>query len=82
MRVARVLALAILAAAYTLAAAWGGIETIRLVGELPDGLAHGTAFQENTIKAISYSSVTGVLPFVLIFKGLIGGARTDVGAHT
>src|SRR5206468_12679379 len=33
--------------AYTIAAAWGtGNETIRLMGELPHGLAHGSAFQE------------------------------------
>jgi (hydroxyamino)benzene mutase len=74
-------ALAILGA-YTLAATWGvGLETIRLVGELPDGLTRGTPFQENAIKVISYSSVTGVLPFVLIFKGLLGDGRTDVGLH-
>jgi hydroxylaminobenzene mutase len=75
-------ALAILAA-YTLAATWGvGIETIRLAGELPDGLARGTPFQEAVIKVISYSSVTAALPFVLIFKGVLGGGRTDAGLHT
>jgi hypothetical protein len=75
-------ALAILAA-YTLAAIWGvGIETIRLVGELPDGLTRGTPFQETAIKVIAYSSVTGALPFVLVFKGLLGDIRTGVGLHT
>src|SRR5256885_12494298 len=47
-------ALAILAA-YTIAAAWGvGLDTIRLMGELPDGLTRGTPFQEHVIKVISY----------------------------
>jgi hydroxylaminobenzene mutase len=73
-------ALAILAA-YTIAAAWGvGIETIRLMGELPDGLTRGTPFQEGVIKVISYSSASGVIPFVLIVWGLrTTGTRTDVG---
>lgn len=63
--------LAILAA-YTVAAAWGvGIETIKLVGELPDGLRRGTPFQETVIKIVSYSSVSGGVPFVLIFWGLL-----------
>jgi hydroxylaminobenzene mutase len=75
-------ALAILAA-YTVAAAWGvGIDTIRLAGELPDGLTRGTPFQETVIKVMAYSSVTGVLPFVLMFWGLVSGTRTDIGLHT
>lgn len=58
-------------AAYTIAAAWGvGIETIQLAGELPHGLVRGTPFQEGVIKIISYSSVSGVIAFVLIFRGL------------
>ncbi len=60
-------ALAILAA-YTVAAIWGvGIETIRLMGELPQGLSHGSPFQETVIKVLSYSSA----PTVLIALGLI-----------
>jgi (hydroxyamino)benzene mutase len=64
-------ALAILAA-YTIAAFWGvGNETIRLMGELPHGLAHGTAFQETLIKVIAYSSApTGLTAFALILWGL------------
>src|SRR5215813_675339 len=45
--------LAILAA-YTIAAAWGvGIETIRLMGELPHGLSRGNGFQEGLIKVLA-----------------------------
>jgi (hydroxyamino)benzene mutase len=64
-------ALAILAA-YTITAAWGvGIETIKLVGELPHGLTHGTAFQETFIKVLAYSSApTGLTCFALILWGL------------
>ena len=67
-------ALAILAA-YTAAAMWGvGNETIKLMGELPHGLSHGTAFQETFIKILSYSSApTGLIAFALILWGL----RTD-----
>jgi hypothetical protein len=44
--------LAILAA-YILAAVWGvGIDTIKLAGELPDGLTRGTPVQEMLIKII------------------------------
>src|SRR5262245_35912074 len=58
-------------AAYTIAAAWGvGNESISLMGELPHGLHHGTPFQEGLIKAISYSSVSGVISFTLIAWGL------------
>jgi hydroxylaminobenzene mutase len=64
-------ALAILAA-YTIAAVWGvGIDTIRLMGELPDGLTRGSPFQENVIKVVSYSSVSGLPAFALIFWGLV-----------
>jgi len=72
-------ALAVLAA-YIMAATWGvGIETIRLMGELPDGLRRGTPFQETVIKVVVYSSVTGALPFLLIFWGLVrvGDPRHD-----
>ena len=64
-------ALAILAA-YTTAALWGvGIETIRLMGELPHGLSQGTPFQETIIKALAYSSApTGLTAFALILRGL------------
>ena len=67
-------ALAILAA-YTAAAMWGvGNETIKLMGELPHGLSHGTAFQETFITILSYSSApTGLIAFALILWGL----RTD-----
>jgi hydroxylaminobenzene mutase len=63
--------LAILAA-YTLSAVWGvGNETIRLMGELPHGLARGTLFQETAIKVLSYSSApTGLTAFALILWGL------------
>ncbi len=63
--------LAILAA-YTVAAFWGvGIETIRLMGELPHGLTQGTPFQETFIKVLAYSSApTGLTAFVLILWGL------------
>ncbi len=63
-------ALAILAA-YTIAAIWGvGNETIVLMGELPHGLHHGSSFQETFIKVLAYSSVTGLISFVLILHGL------------
>ena len=74
--------LAILAA-YTVAAIWGvGSETIRLMGELPHGLAHGSPFQEAFIKALAYSSApTGLTSFVLILWGLrIGGAHVSHAA--
>ena len=63
--------LAILAA-YTIAAIWGvGTETIVLMGELPQGLSHGTPFQENFIKLLAYSSApTGLTSFALILWGL------------
>jgi hydroxylaminobenzene mutase len=71
-------AIAILAA-YTIAAVLGvGIDTIRLMGELPDGLTRGTPFQEGLIKVIAYSSGSGIVSFVLIFWGLrMSGARRD-----
>ena len=58
--------------AYTIAAMWGvGTETIKLMGELPHGLARGTAFQENVIAIIAYSSApTGLAAFALILWGL------------
>jgi hydroxylaminobenzene mutase len=63
--------LAILAA-YTVAAIWGvGNETIRLMGELPHGLAHGSAAQETFIKVLAYSSApTGLIAFALMLWGL------------
>jgi len=63
--------LAILAA-YTIAAAWGvGNETLRLVGELPHGLGHGSAFQEKLIAVLAYSSApTGLTCFALLLWGL------------
>ena len=59
-------------AAYTVAAVWGvGIETIRLMGELPHGLSHGSAAQETFIKVLAYSSApTGLTSFVLMLWGL------------
>jgi (hydroxyamino)benzene mutase len=64
-------ALAILLA-YGIAAALGvGTETIRLAGELPHGLSHGTAAQETIIKLFAISSApTGLLAFILILWGL------------
>lgn len=59
-------------AAYTMAAVWGvGNETIALMGELPHGLSHGSAFQEAFIKILAYSSApTGLTSLVLILWGL------------
>jgi hydroxylaminobenzene mutase len=59
-------------AAYTIAAVWEvGNETIALMGELPHGLSHGSAFQEAFIKILAYSSApTGLTSFVLILWGL------------
>src|SRR5215831_14296593 len=58
--------------AYTVAAIWGvGNETIMLMGELPHGLARGTAFQETFIKVLAYSSApTGLTSFALMLWGL------------
>jgi hydroxylaminobenzene mutase len=63
--------LAILAA-YVIAAIWGvGIETIKLMGELPHGLSQGSTFQEGLIKVVAYTSApTGLLAFTLILWGL------------
>jgi (hydroxyamino)benzene mutase len=65
--------------AYTIAAIWGvGNETIRLMGELPHGLSHGTPFQETFIKVLAYSSApTGLTAFVLMLRGL----RMETAAH-
>jgi hydroxylaminobenzene mutase len=59
-------------AAYTVAAVWGvGNETIQLMGELPRGLSHGTAFQETFIKVLAYSSApTGLAWLGLVLWGL------------
>jgi (hydroxyamino)benzene mutase len=64
-------ALAILAA-YVVASVLGvGIETIRLMGELPHGLSQGSPLQEALIKLLAYSSApTGLTAFVLILWGL------------
>jgi (hydroxyamino)benzene mutase len=64
-------AVAILAA-YTVAAIWGvGIETIRLMGELPHGLTRGSPFQETFIKILAYSSgPPGLVWIVLVLWGL------------
>jgi (hydroxyamino)benzene mutase len=64
--------------AYTVAALWGvGIETIRLMGELPHGLVQGTAVQETVIKVLAYSSApTGLTSFVLILWGLRAPERS------
>jgi hydroxylaminobenzene mutase len=58
--------------AYTVAAISGiGNETIKLMGELPHGLARGSAFQEGFIKVLAYSSApTGLTAFVLVLWGL------------
>jgi hypothetical protein len=44
------------------------------MGELPDGLRRGTSIQETVIKVVGYSSVSGAIPFVLIFWGLVRSA--------
>jgi hydroxylaminobenzene mutase len=61
-------------AAYTVAAFWGvGIETIRLMGELPHGLTRGTPFEEAVIKVLAYSSApTGLAAFAIVLWGLRG----------
>jgi hydroxylaminobenzene mutase len=65
-------------AAYTIAAAWGvGNETIQLMGELPHGLARGSALQERFIKIIGYSSASGVISFALILWGLRSPAQYE-----
>jgi (hydroxyamino)benzene mutase len=58
--------------AYTIAAIWGvGNETIQLMGELPHGLSHGSAFQEMFIKILAYSSApTGFTWLGLVLWGL------------
>jgi hydroxylaminobenzene mutase len=63
--------LAILAA-YTVAAITGaGLDTIRLMGELPHGLSRGTAGQEQLIAVLAYSSApTGLTAFIMILWGL------------
>ncbi|HEX4824920.1 MAG TPA: hypothetical protein VFV19_11480 [Candidatus Polarisedimenticolaceae bacterium] len=63
--------LAILAA-YLVAAILGvGVDTLRLVGELPHGLARGTAFQETLIAVLAYSSAPpGMVAFGLMLWGL------------
>jgi len=56
--------------AYLLAAVWGaGNETMPLVA----GTAHGSAFQEGTIRLVGYSSgPTGLISFALILRGFLG----------
>ena len=56
--------------AYLLAAIWGaGNETIPLGA----GTAHGTVFQENTIRILAYSSgPSGLISFALILWGFLG----------
>jgi len=63
--------LAILAA-YTVAAVSGvGLDTIRLMGELPGGLSQGTERQETFIAILAYSSApTGLASFGSILWGL------------
>lgn len=59
-------------AAYTAAAAWGvGLDTIRLMGELPHGLVRGTPAQESVVAILAYSSApTGLTSFGLVLWGL------------
>jgi hydroxylaminobenzene mutase len=75
--------LAILAA-YTIAATWGvGNDTIRLMGELPHGLRHGSAFQESVIKIVAYSSApTGLIALGLVLWGLRGEPVVSSSAST
>ncbi len=55
-------------AAYVLAAFWGAGNTVM---PLAAGAAHGTVFQEATIKVVIYSAApTGIIAFSLIFWGL------------
>ena len=69
-------ALAILAA-YTVAAAWGvGNETIKLAGELPHGLAHGSPLQETFIKVLAYSSAPPGLVWIAL---VLWGLRAETG---
>jgi hydroxylaminobenzene mutase len=55
-------------AAYLLAAFWGaGNEALPLAA----GAAHGSRFQEGTIRVVAYSSApTGIISFALILWGL------------
>src|SRR5438034_9898507 len=55
-------------ASYMTAALWGaGNETMPLAA----GTAHGSAFQENVIKLVAYSSApTGLISFALVLWGL------------
>ena len=66
-------------AAYLIAAISGvGNETIKLAGELPHGLHHGSAFQETLIKIFSYSSApTGLAAFALVLWGLRAPATSS-----
>jgi hydroxylaminobenzene mutase len=71
-------------AAYTTAATWGvGNDTIKLMGELPHGLTHGSAVQETLIKVLAYSSApTGLVAFALILWGLRNvPGRSGVVSH-
>lgn len=58
--------------AYTIAAILGvGLDTIRLMGELPHGLSRGSANQETVIAILAYSSApTGLTAFGLMLWGL------------
>ena len=58
--------------AYTSAAILGvGLDTIRLMGELPHGLSHGSATQEAIVAILAYSSApTGLTAFGLMLWGL------------
>jgi hydroxylaminobenzene mutase len=71
-------------AAYTVAAVLGvGLDTIRLMGELPHGLSPGTAGQERLIAILAYSSApTGLASFGLIFWGLRMNAADSPVAGT
>jgi hypothetical protein len=55
-----------------------GIETIMLMGELPHGLEHGIAFQENFIKVLSIflRSNWWITAFVLTFYGVRNEKRS------
>jgi hydroxylaminobenzene mutase len=67
-------------AAYVMAALWGaGNGTMPLAA----GTAHGSAFQENAIKLVAYSSApTGLISFALILWGLRANASRSAEIET
>lgn len=61
-------------AAYSFAAASGaGLETIRIIGELPHGLHHGDLLEEDVVRVLAYSSApAGLISYAIMAFGLRG----------